>query len=163
MAKIQRSTQKITPFLWFNDNAEAAMNFYTSVFRDSRIKRTSRYGEGGPGPAGTLMVGTFEIAGQEFMAMNGGPQFTFSPAISMLVNCDTQEEIDFLWEKLSAGGEIQQCGWLRDKFGLSWQIVPTILGEFMTDSDPAKTGRVMGALMQMIKIEIRGLEEAYKG
>src|SRR6266702_5642119 len=135
--------QKITPFLWFNDKAEEAMKFYVSVFKNFSIKKISRYGKGGPGPEGSVMVVTGELFGQEFAALNGGPHFTISPAISFVVNCETQEEVDEYWEKLSAGGRKDQCGWLTDKYGVSWQIVPTIVGEFMSDPDPAKAGRVM--------------------
>lgn len=153
---------KITPFLWFDDNAEEAMNFYTSIFGDSKVVSVTRYGEGGPGPAGTVMSATFELHGQEFMALNGGPHFTFSPAISFLVNCETQDEVDDLWEKLSEGGEEQQCGWLKDRFGLSWQIIPTALGEMLSDPDPARSQRVVKAMLQMGKIDIQGLKQAYE-
>src|ERR1700730_2337761 len=125
--------QKITPCLWFNNNAEEAVKFYTSIFKNSKIGAIARYGEAGPGPKGTVMVATFQLDGQEFLALNGGPQFTFSPAISFLVNCEAQEEVDELWEKLSEGGEKQRCGWLKDKYGVSWQIVPTALGKMMQD------------------------------
>lgn len=154
--------QKITPFLWFNDNAEEAMNFYVSVFKDSKVMNVTRYGKGGPGPEGTVMSCTFQLEGQEFFALNGGPLFTFSPAISFFVNCVTQEEVDVLWEKLSEGGEKQRCAWLKDKFGITWQIVPTILGELLRDKDPAKSKRVMMAMMQMQKIDIKTLQEAYE-
>ncbi len=153
--------QKITPFLWFDDNAEEAMNFYTSIFRNSKIVSISRYGEGGPRPAGTVMTGTFQLAGQEFMALNGGPEFKFTEAISFFVNCETQSEVDELWDKLSAGGEKGQCGWLKDKYGVSWQIVPTALGKLLNDADPAKSQRVMEAMLQMSKIDIASLERAY--
>lgn len=153
--------QKIVPFLWFNDQAEEAMNFYVSIFKNSKIKTIHRYGEAGPGPKGTVMSGAFELNGQEFMALNGGPQFTFTPAISLFVNCETQAEVDELWEKLSAGGEKSRCGWLRDKFGLSWQIIPTALGKMLGDPDRAKANRVMQAMLQMNKIDIRRLQEAY--
>ena len=155
--------QKITPFLWFSDNAEEAMNFYVSVFKNSRIVNASRYGEAGPGPKGSVMTGTFQIEGQEFYALNGGPRFTFSQAISFFVNCEAQQEVDQLWEKLSAGGEIQQCGWLKDKFGISWQIIPSVLGEMLGDKDPEKSGRVMNAMLQMKKIDIKALRQAYEG
>ena len=154
--------QKITPFLWFNDKAEEAMRFYVSIFKNSKVGNISRYGDAGPGPKGTVMVAQFELDGQEFLALNGGPQFTFSPAVSFVVNCKTQDEVDEYWEKLSAGGETNQCGWLRDKYGLSWQIVPTILGELMQDKDPEKSGRVMKAMLQMHKIDIEGLKKAYE-
>ena len=155
--------QKFTPFLWFDNQAEEAMNFYTSIFKNSRVVSVSRYGEAGPGPQGTVMSGTFQLEGQEFMALNGGPQFTFSPAISFFVNCETQAEVDDLWEKLSEGGETEQCGWLRDKFGLSWQIVPTVLGELLNDPDAEKSRRVMEAMLQMVKLDIAGLEQAASG
>ena len=130
--------QKITPFLWFNDQAEEAMNFYTAIFKNSRIGSVSRYGEGGPGQPGSVMTATFELDGQEFMALNGGPLFTFTEAISFFVNCETQAEVDELWEKLTEGGEESQCGWLKDRFGLSWQIVPSVLGELLNDPDAEK-------------------------
>ena len=155
--------QKITPFLWFDSNAEEAMNFYVSIFKNSKIVNVSRYGEAGPGPKGSVMVGTFQIDGQEFLALNGGPQFTFSPAISFVVNCETQEEVDHYWEKLSESGRTDQCGWLQDKFGLSWQIVPRILGKLLGDKDPKKSQRVMQAMLQMTKIDIAKLQEAYDG
>jgi predicted 3-demethylubiquinone-9 3-methyltransferase (glyoxalase superfamily) len=155
--------QKITTFLTFNDRAEEAIRFYTSIFKDSKILSTTRYGDAGPGPKGSFMVGTFRLAGQEFTALNGGPSFQFSQGISLLVNCDTQEEIDELWEKLSEGGQKIECGWLTDKFGVSWQIVPSILGTLMTDKDPKKSERVMQALMQMKKLDIAKLKQAYEG
>jgi predicted 3-demethylubiquinone-9 3-methyltransferase (glyoxalase superfamily) len=153
---------KITPFLWFNDQAEEAMNFYTSIFKKSKIGSVSRYGEGGPGQPGSVMTATFELDGQEFMALNGGPLFTFSEAISFFVSCETQMEVDDLWEKLTEGGEEGQCGWLKDKYGLSWQIVPSALGELLNDPDAEKAGRVMNAMLQMKKIDIAGLRAAYK-
>lgn len=149
--------QKITPFLWFDDKAEEAANFYTSIFKNSKIGRIS------PGPNGKVMSVTFQLEGQHFMALNGGPQFTFTPAISLFVNCETQEEVDELWEKLSAGGKKERCGWLKDKYGLSWQIVPAALGQLMQDKDPEKSKRVMNALLQMDKLEISGLQKAYEG
>ena len=154
--------QKITPFLWFNGNAEDAMNFYTSIFKNSKIGRITRYGDAGPGPKGTVMSATFQLDGQEFMALNGGPQFKFTEAISFFVNCETQEEVDELWEKLSAGGQKSRCGWLKDKYGLSWQIIPSALGKMLGDKDPEKSQRVMKAMLQMDKIDIKGLEQAYK-
>lgn len=157
------SKQKITPFLWFNDNAEQAMDFYTSVFKNSKIVSVSRYGDAGPGPKGSVMVGKFEIEGQEFLALNGGPNFTFTEAISLVVNCETQAEVDAYWDKLGAGGKIQQCGWLKDKFGLSWQIVPAALGKLMADADPAQAARVMQAVMKMVKLDIATLQKAYDG
>ena len=153
--------QKITPFLWFNDQAEEATNFYVSIFKDSEVLNVSRYGEGGPGAKGTVMSTTFQLEGQEFYALNGGPHFTFTPAISLFVNCETQEEVDDLWEKLSEGGEKQRCGWLKDKYGLSWQIIPTTLGKLMRDKDPQKAKNVMQAMMKMDKIDIQKLKEAY--
>lgn len=155
--------QKITPFLWFDGKAEEAMNFYVSIFKNSRVVRVSRYGDAGPGPKGSVMSGTFQIEGQEFFALNGGPQFTFTPAISFFVNCETQAEVDDLWNKLSAGGEIQRCGWLKDKFGVSWQIIPSVLGRLLGDKDPAKSGRVMKAMLQMEKLDIQRLQQAYDG
>jgi predicted 3-demethylubiquinone-9 3-methyltransferase (glyoxalase superfamily) len=153
--------QKITPFLWFDDKAEEAMNFYVSVFKNSKVLSLRRYGDAGPGPKGTVMTATFQLDGQNFMALNGGPHFTFSPAISLYVNCETQEEVDDLWEKLSEGGKKERCGWLKDKFGLSWQIVPSILGEMLGDKDPEKAKRVMQAMLQMDKIDINALKRAY--
>ena len=154
--------QKITPFLWFDGNAEEAMNFYVSIFKNSKTGRITRYGETGPGPKGTVMSVTFQLDGQEFFALNGGPHFTFSPAISFFVDCKTQEEVDELWEKLSARGEKSKCGWLKDKYGLSWQILPTALGKMLNDPDPQKSQRVMQAMMQMTKIDIAGLKQAYE-
>jgi len=153
--------QKITPFLWFDGKAEEAMNFYVAIFRNSKILSVTRYGEAGPGPKGTVMAVTFQLDGQEFFALNGGPQFTFSPAISFLVTRETQPEIDELWEKLSEGGEKQSCGWLKDKYGLSWQVVPSILGKMLQDQDAEKSSRVMKAMLQMDKIDIAGLKQAY--
>ena len=152
--------QKITPFLWFDHQAEEAANFHVSVVRGSRILNVARYGDAGPGPKGSVMTIEFELAGQRFVALNGGPQFTFSPAISFVVNCETQEEVDALWEKLSAGGEEQRCGWLEDRYGVSWQIVPTILPRLLTDKDPEKAQRVMKAMLAMDKIDISVLERA---
>jgi predicted 3-demethylubiquinone-9 3-methyltransferase (glyoxalase superfamily) len=154
--------QNITTFLTFDDQAEEAVNFYTSIFPNSRIVNTTRYGEASPGPEGSLMTATFELAGQEFMALNGGPSFTFSQGISLFVSCDTQEEVDELWEKLSEGGEKGPCGWLTDKYGVSWQVIPRILGELLHDEDPEKSQRVMNAMLQMSKIEIEGLRRAYE-
>ncbi len=152
---------KITPFLWFNDNLEEALNFYASIFKNSKIGNVTRYGEAGPGPKGTVMSATFELEGQEFYALNGGPMFKFTEAISFFVNCETQQEVDELWEKLSEGGEKSRCGWLKDKYGLSWQVIPTVLGKMPGDKDPKKSGRVMQAMMQMDKIDIATLQEAY--
>ena len=158
---MNKPKQKITPFLWFDNQAEEAMNFYTSIFKNSKIKTVMRYGEAGPGPKGSVLGGTFQLEGQDFMALNGGPLFTFTPAISLFVNCETQEEVDELWEKLLAGGEKSRCGWLKDKYGLSWQIIPTALGEMLQDKDPAKSQRVMKAMLQMDKIDIKTLKQAY--
>ena len=156
--------QKITPFLWFDNNAEEAMNFYVSIFKNSRVINTGRYGEGAPMPAGTFMVGTFSLDGQEIMVLNGGPYQKLTPAFSMMINCETQDEIDYYWEKLTAdGGKPVQCGWLEDKFGVSWQVTPTILGEFFSKGDAAKTNRMMQALMGMVKLDIEGLKRAYEG
>lgn len=155
--------QKITPFLWFNGKAEEAANFYVSIFKNSKILEIVRYGEVGPGPKGTVMTVSFELEGQRFVALNGGPQFTFSPAISFVVDCETQAEVDELWEKLSAGGREMQCAWLNDKFGLTWQIVPKALVELIQDKDPVKSQRVVKAMLQMTKIDIEGLKRAYRG
>jgi predicted 3-demethylubiquinone-9 3-methyltransferase (glyoxalase superfamily) len=153
--------QKITPFLWFDGNAEEAVNFYVAIFENSKITSVTRYGEAGPGPKGTAMAATFQLDGQEFSALNGGPQFTFSPAISFFVDCETQAEVDELWEKLSEGGEKQRCGWLRDKYGLSWQIIPSVLGAMLRDKNAEKSKNVMKAMLQMNKIDIEGLRRAY--
>jgi predicted 3-demethylubiquinone-9 3-methyltransferase (glyoxalase superfamily) len=153
--------QKITPFLWFDGKAEEAMDFYTSIFENSRVINVTRYGEAGPGPKGTVMSATFELLGREFIALNGGPHFSFTPAISFFVTCKTQAEVDTLWEKLVAGGKPQRCGWLTDKYGLSWQIVPAILGELLQDKDAEKSSRVMKAMLAMVKLDIAGLERAY--
>lgn len=153
--------QKITPFLWFDGKAEEAVNFYVSVFKNSKVVRVTRYGEGGPGPKGAVMSATFQLEGQEFFALNGGPLFTFSPAISFFVNCATQREVDELWEKLSEGGEKQRCGWLKDKYGLSWQIIPSVLGELLQSKDANKSAKVFKAMLQMEKIDIKGLQQAY--
>lgn len=153
--------QKITPFLWFDGKAEEAMNFYTSIFPNSKIVNVSRYGEGGPAPKGTVMSATFELDGQRFHALNGGPQFTFTPAISFFVNCETQEEVDELSGRLSEGGAQQPCGWVKDKYGLSWQVIPSALGRMLQDKDPEKSKRVMQAMLQMHKIDIKRLQQAY--
>jgi predicted 3-demethylubiquinone-9 3-methyltransferase (glyoxalase superfamily) len=155
--------QKITPFLWFDSNAEEAVNFYVSIFKDSRVLSITRYGEGGPGPAGTVLTIAFLLQGQEFIALNGGPHFKFTEAISFSVNCETQEEVDAYWEKLSAGGEEGRCGWLKDKFGLSWQINPIVLGQMLQDKDPEKANRVMQSMLTMDKIDIATLKKAYDG
>jgi predicted 3-demethylubiquinone-9 3-methyltransferase (glyoxalase superfamily) len=154
--------KKITTFLTYDGQAEEAVDLYTSVFPNSRITSTRRYGEAGPGEEGSLMTATFELDGQEFMALNGGPSFTFGQGFSLFVDCETQEEVDQLWEKLSEGGEKGQCGWLTDKFGVSWQIIPRVLGELLGDEDPEKANRVMNAMLQMNKIEIDGLRRAYE-
>jgi predicted 3-demethylubiquinone-9 3-methyltransferase (glyoxalase superfamily) len=154
--------QKITTFLTFDGRAEEAVNFYTSVFPNSRILKTSRYGDAGPQPKGSFMSATFELEGQEFIALNGGPHFKFTEAISFSVSCTTQQEVDNYWKKLSAGGEEGPCGWLKDKYGLSWQINPTILAKLLSDPDPKKSNRVMEAMLKMKKIEIAALEQAYR-
>src|SRR5437763_10290946 len=154
--------QKITPFLWFDGKAEESMNFYVSIFKNSRVLSVSRYGDAGPGAKGTVMSATFELNGQQFYALNGGPQFNFTPAISFFVNCETQQAVDELWERLSAGGRKDRCGWLQDKYGLSWQIIPSALGKLLGDKDPKKSATVMKAMLQMNKIEIAGLQEAYE-
>ncbi|HWZ27709.1 MAG TPA: VOC family protein [Gemmatimonadales bacterium] len=155
--------QKITPFLWFNDNAEEAMNFYCSVFKNAKVGRVSRYGDAGPGPKGSVMSATFELEGQEFFALNGGPQFSFTEAVSFFVRCESQAEVDYFWEKLLAGGgKPSQCGWLKDRFGLSWQIVPNRLGELLGDRDPNRAGAAMRAMLKMSKIVIADLENAAK-
>ena len=154
---------KITTFLTFDDQAEEAINFYVSIFPNSRIVSTNRYGDAGPGPKGAFMSGTFELDGQEFMALNGGPSFRFEQGISLFVRCETQEEVDDYWERLSEGGEKGPCGWLTDKFGVSWQVVPRVLSEMLNDEDPEKARRVLEAMLQMSKIEIEGLRRAYEG
>lgn len=152
--------QKITPFLWFDSNAEEAANFYISIFKNSKMGKISRYGDAGPGPKGSVMSVTFQLEDQEFFALNGGPHFKFTPAISFFVNCETQQEVDDLWEKLSAGGRTDRCGWLQDKFGLSWQIIPTVLGQLLGDKDPQRAKRAMQAMLQMTKIDIDKLQQA---
>jgi predicted 3-demethylubiquinone-9 3-methyltransferase (glyoxalase superfamily) len=158
-------TQKITPFLWFDDKAEEAAKFYTSIFKNSKIGNITRYDEEAAGPtgrpAGSVMTVDFQLAGKEFVALNGGPMFKFTEAISFVVNCENQEEVDYFWSKLSAGGEESRCGWLKDKFGLSWQVVPTVLIEMLTDKDTAKAKRVMHAMLQMDKIDIAVLKKAH--
>jgi predicted 3-demethylubiquinone-9 3-methyltransferase (glyoxalase superfamily) len=158
---MSKRIQKITPFLWFDNQAETAAKFYTSIFENSRIVAVTRYGEAGPGPQGTVMTVAFELDGQEFVALNGGPHFKFTEAISFVVNCEIQEEIDKFWKKLSEGGREVECGWLKDKYGLSWQIVPRILPQLLQDKDAQKSQRVMRAVLQMKKIDIRRLREAY--
>ena len=152
---------KITPFLWFDHEAEEAMNFYTSIFKNSKKGRVTRYGDGGPAPKGTVMTAHFEIEGQPFIALNGGPHYKLNPAVSFLVDCKTQEEVDHLWSKLSDGGQTLQCGWVTDKFGVTWQIIPSVLTELMNDKDPQKSQRVVNAMMQMIKIDVEALKRAY--
>ena len=154
--------QKITPFLWFDGNAEEAMNLYVSVFKNSKVVSVTRYGEAGPGPKGTVMSATFELEGQLFYALNGGPQYKFTPAISLFVSCETQKEVDQLWGKLSAGGHKDRCGWLQDKYGLSWQIIPSMLGKMLGDKNPRKSQSVMKAMLQMDKIDIAKLKQAYE-
>jgi len=156
--------QKISPFLWYDHQAEEAMNLYVSLFKHAKVLNVTRYGDAGPGPKGSVMTANFELEGQKFTALNGGPQFKFTEAISFVVNCETQEEVDYLWEKLTAdGGQESMCGWLKDKFGLSWQIVPTILSELFQDKDPEKSKRVMQAMLQMKKMDIAKLKQAYDG
>jgi predicted 3-demethylubiquinone-9 3-methyltransferase (glyoxalase superfamily) len=155
--------QKITPFLWFDGRAEQAANFYTSVFKNANITEIVRYGEAGPGPKGAVMMATFDLDGNTFIALNGGPEFQFSPATSFFILCDSQNEVDHFWEKLSEGGKPIQCGWLTDKFGVTWQVVPRILMEMLRDKDAARSQRVMKAMMQMIKLEIAPLKQAYDG
>jgi predicted 3-demethylubiquinone-9 3-methyltransferase (glyoxalase superfamily) len=152
--------QKITPFLWFDGNAEEAMNFYTSVFKNAKVGNISRYGEAGPGPAGSVLTASFELEGLQFTALNGGPHFKFNEAISFHVACESQAEVDYFWDGLGAGGQIQQCGWLKDKFGVSWQIVPTALPRLLGNPDRAKANRVMQAMLQMKKLDIAELEQA---
>ena len=153
--------QKITPFLWFDHEAEEAANFYTSVFKNSKVESVTRYGEAGPGPKGSVMTAAFELEGQKFTALNGGPSFKFTEAISFVVHCETQQEVDHYWENLSEGGKEVQCGWLKDKFGLSWQIVPNALIEILKGNDAARSQRVMQAMFQMKKIDIARLEDSY--
>ena len=153
--------KKITPCLWFDGNAEEAVNFYTSVFKDFKVGEVMRYGDAGPGPKGSVLTVAFELEGQEFIALNGGPMYQFSPAVSFFVNCDTQEEIDEFWEKLSEDGQTQQCGWLTDKYGVTWQIVPRVLGGMLQDEDAAKSKRVMQAMLKMTKLDIALLQQAY--
>ena len=154
--------QKISPCLWFDDQAEEAANFYVSIFKNSKIVEVSRYGEAGPMPAGTVLTVAFELEGEEFLALNGGPEFNFTEAVSFTVHCENQEEVDEFWEKLTRGGEESMCGWLKDKYGLSWQIVPNTLPELLSDPDPEKANRVMQAMLQMKKIDIQGLRKAYE-
>lgn len=155
--------QKISPFLWFDTQAEEAAILYTSIFKDSKILMVSRYGDAGPGPKGSAMTVSFQLEGQQFLALNGGPHYKFTEAISLLVNCESQQEVDALWSQLSAGGSEGRCGWLKDKYGLSWQIVPTAMGRLMSDPDPQKSKRVMEAMLQMKKLDIGVLERAHRG
>ena len=155
--------QKITPFLWFDNQAEEAVNHYLSIFPNSRMLKVARYGEAGPGPKGSVMTASFELDGQQFTALNGGPHYKFTEAVSFVIDCKSQEEVDHYWDKLSAGGQTQQCGWLKDKFGVSWQVTPTALIEMLGDSDPARVKRVVEAMMKMVKIDIAKLREAYAG
>lgn len=152
--------QKITTFLWFNDKAEEAANFYVSLFQNSKIDSVSRYGDAGPGAKGSVMTVSFQLEGQKFIALNGGPHFSFTPAISLFVNCESQQEVDGLWDKLSEGGRKERCGWLQDRYGLSWQIIPVALLELMSDPDKQKAGRVMKAMLGMDKIDVEKLEQA---
>ena len=154
--------QKIVPFLWFDNQAEEAANFYVSLFKNSKIISVRRYGDAGPGAKGSVMSVTFQLEGREFYALNGGPHFKFTPAISLFVNCETQQEVDELWDKLSTGGRKDRCGWLTDKFGVTWQIIPKALGQMLGDPDPAKSARVMKAMLQMDKIDVTKLKEAYE-
>ena len=154
--------QKITPFLWYDNQAEEAANFYTSIFKNSKITNIARYGDAGPGPKGSVMIVTFQLEGQNFTALNGGPVFNFTPAISLYVDCETQEEVDQLWDKLSEGGRKDRCGWLQDKYGLSWQIIPQALQNLMSDPDPKKSQSVMKAMLQMDKIDVKKLQEAHE-
>jgi predicted 3-demethylubiquinone-9 3-methyltransferase (glyoxalase superfamily) len=157
----ENKVQKITPFLWFDNQAEEAVNFYVSLFKNSKISSIKRYGDAGPGPKGSVMIVTFQLEGQDFIALNGGPTFKFTPALSLYVDCETQTEVDQLWEKLSDGGRKDRCGWLQDKYGLSWQIIPRTLQKLMGDPDPKKSASVMQAMLQMDKIDIAALKRAY--
>jgi predicted 3-demethylubiquinone-9 3-methyltransferase (glyoxalase superfamily) len=157
----ETNVQKITPFLWFDNQAEEAVNFYVSLFKNSKINSIKRYGDAGPGPKGSVMIVTFQLEGQDFIALNGGPTFKFTPALSLYVDCETQAEVDQLWEKLSEGGRKDRCGWLQDKYGLSWQIIPRALQQLMSDPDPKKSANVMKAMLQMDKIVIEELRRAY--
>ncbi|NLF11364.1 MAG: VOC family protein [Anaerolineaceae bacterium] len=155
--------QKITPYLWFEDQAEEAASFYTSIFKNSKINEISRYGEGGPGPAGSVMLVSFELDGQQFIALNGGPQFQFTEAISFVINCESQEEVDYMWDRLTEGGEESMCGWLKDRYGISWQVVPTALPELLSAPDPEAQQRVMEVFLKMSKIDLPTLRLAYEG
>lgn len=155
--------QKITPFLWFDNQAEEAMNFYLSIFKDSKALAVTRYGDAGPGPKGSVMTAKFQLEGLEFVALNGGPVFNFTEAVSFAINCESQKEVDYFWEKLTEGGAESQCGWLKDRYGLSWQVVPTILLKMLQDKDPEKSARVIKAMLPMRKIDIAILQQAYDG
>ena len=155
--------QRITPYLWFEDQAEEAASFYTSIFKNSKINEISRYGEGGPGPAGSVMLVSFELDGQQFIALNGGPQFQFTEAISFVINCESQEEVDYMWDKLTEGGEESMCGWLKDRYGISWQVVPTALPELLNAPNPGAQQRVMEVFLKMSKIDLPTLRLAYEG
>ena len=155
--------QKITTFLWFDGQAEEAARFYTSLFKNSKVNDVMRIGEGGPAPAGSVLTVAFELDGQEFTALNGGPQYKFTEAMSLMVNCESQAEVDRLWGALTEGGEEQPCGWLKDRYGLSWQIIPTMLSRMLQDEDPQKAQRVMNAMLQMSKIDTSALQAAYAG
>jgi predicted 3-demethylubiquinone-9 3-methyltransferase (glyoxalase superfamily) len=155
--------QQITPFLWFDGNAEEAVNFYMTVFKEAKILETARYGEAGPGPVGSVMTMKFKLGGIEFVALNGGPHYTFSPAVSFVVNCETQPEVDRYWDQLGKDGKPLACGWITDRFGVTWQVTPTILPKLLQDKDRAKANRVMQAMMKMIKLDIPTLERAYQG
>lgn len=161
--RTQPTPQKITTFLWFDSNAEEAANFYVSIFKNSKIVNTSHYTDVGPGPRGSVMTIEFELDGQRFTALNGGPTFKFTEAISLVVNCETQEEVDYFWQKLSEGGQEVECGWVKDKYGLSWQIVPQVLMEMLVSGDTAKVDRVMRAMMTMKKLDIEDLKQAARG
>jgi predicted 3-demethylubiquinone-9 3-methyltransferase (glyoxalase superfamily) len=163
MVKVKKYTQKITPFLWFNGKAEEAVKFYITLFDNSTILSITRYGAEFPKMKGKVLTAVFHLEGQEFMAIDGGPRFRFTEAISLFVNCDTQKEVDTLWEKLSKGGKKGKCGWLKDRYGLSWQIIPTALGEMLRDKDPEKAKRVMQAMLKMTRIDIKVLKQAYNG
>jgi predicted 3-demethylubiquinone-9 3-methyltransferase (glyoxalase superfamily) len=156
-----KSKQRITPFLWFNGQAEEAVNFYLSIFKNSKLKTVTYYPEGTPNPAGTVMTVVFELDGQEFIALNGGPRFTFNEAVSFVVNCDTQKELDRFWTRLSEGGQVIECGWLKDKYGVTWQIVPKILRKLLQDKGGEKSYRVLQAILKMKKIDIQTLKQAY--
>ena len=160
MSKI---TQRITPFLWFDSQAEEAANFYVSIFKNSKMGTVTQYGDTGPGPKGSVMTAGFTLDGEEFTALNGGPQFPFTEAVSFMVNCESQEEVDYFWEKLSAGGKEVQCGWLQDKFGLSWQIVPAEFFELISKGTQEQSDRVMAAMMEMVKMDLAKLKQAYNG